>query len=83
MNQPKLLDTVTNLQPISRENLTLLEKDIAYLPEGQVGTIVEVYNREDKNYYLVEFADFAGCEYAMSILKLEEILVLNYELSII
>ncbi|MEO0926204.1 MAG: DUF4926 domain-containing protein [Cyanobacteria bacterium J06643_13] len=83
MNQPKLLNTVTNLQPIFRKKLTLLEKDIAYLPEGQVGTIVEVYNREDKNYYLVEFADFEGCEYAMSILTAEEILVLNYELTTI
>lgn len=53
MNKPKLLDTVTNLQPIPREKLTLLEQDIAYLPKGQVGTIVEVYHREDKNYYLV------------------------------
>ncbi|GAB4539489.1 MAG: hypothetical protein Tsb0014_29970 [Pleurocapsa sp.] len=83
MNQPKLLDTVTNLQSIPREKLTLLERDIAYLPEGQVGTIVEVYSREDKNYYLVEFADLEGCEYTMSILIAEEILVLNYELSIV
>lgn len=83
MSQPKFLDTVTNLQSIPKEKLTLLERDIAYLPEGQVGTIVEVYNREDKNYYLVEFADLEGCEYAMSILTTEEILVLNYELSVV
>lgn len=83
MNKPKLLDTVTNLQSIPREKLTLLEQDIAYLPEGQVGTIVEVYNRENQNYYLVEFADLKGCEYGMATLTAEEILVLNYELSII
>ena len=83
MNKPKLLDTVTNLQPIPREKLTLLEQDIAYLPKGQVGTIVEVYHREDKNYYLVEFADLEGCEYGMATLTAEEILVLNYELSVV
>ncbi len=83
MNKPKLLDTVTNLQIIPRKKLTLLERDIAYLPEGQVGTIVEVYNREDKNYYLVEFADLEGCEYAMATLTTEEILILNYELSVV
>lgn len=83
MNQPKLLDTVTNLQKIPKEKLTLLERDIAYLPEGQVGTIIEVYNREDINYYLVEFADLEGCEYAMATLTAEEILVLNYELSVV
>lgn len=83
MSQPKLLDTVTNLQPIPREKLTLLEKDIAYLPEGQVGTIVEIYHRNDKNYYLVEFADLKGCEYAIATVAAVEVLVLSYELSII
>jgi hypothetical protein len=83
MNQPKLLDTVTNLQSIPKEKLTLLEKDIAFLPKGQVGTIVEVYEREDKNYYLIEFADLEGSEYAMATLTAEEILVLNYELSVV
>jgi hypothetical protein len=83
MNQPKLLDTVTNLQSIPQAKLTLLEKEIAYLPKGQVGTIVEVYKRENKNHYLIEFADLEGCEYAMATLTAEEILVLNYELSIV
>jgi hypothetical protein len=83
MNQPKLLDTVTNLQPIPQAKLTLLEKEITYLPKGQVGTIVEVYKRENKNHYLIEFADLEGCEYAMATLTAEEILVLNYELSVV
>ncbi|MBW4532776.1 MAG: DUF4926 domain-containing protein [Pleurocapsa minor HA4230-MV1] len=83
MNQPKLLDTVTNLQSIPQEKLTLLEREIAYLPKGQVGTIVEVYHRENKNHYLIEFADLEGCEYAMATLTAEEILVLNYELSVV
>jgi hypothetical protein len=84
MNQPKkLLDTVTNLQSIPQAKLTLLEKEIAYLPKGQVGTIVEVYKRENKNHYLIEFADLEGCEYAMATLTAEEILVLNYELSVV
>jgi hypothetical protein len=83
MNKPKLLDMATNLQSIPREKLTLVEKDIPYLPEGQVGTIVEIYNREDNNYYLIEFADLEGYEYAMATLTAEEILVLNYELSVV
>jgi hypothetical protein len=83
MNQPKILDTVTNLQSIPQAKLTLLEKEIAYLPKGQVGTIVEVYQRENKNHYLIEFADLEGCEYAMATLTAEEILVLNYELSVV
>ena len=65
------------------KKLTFLEQDIAYLPEGQVGTIVEVYNQENTNYYLVEFADLQGCEYAMATLTQEEVLVLNYELSVV
>ncbi|MGL6342894.1 MAG: DUF4926 domain-containing protein [Waterburya sp.] len=83
MNQPKLLDTVTNLQSIPQEKLALLEREIAYLPKGQVGTIVEVYNQEHENRYLIEFADLEGCEYAMATLTAEEILVLNYELSVV
>jgi hypothetical protein len=83
MNKPKLLDMVTNLQSIPKEKLTLVEQDISHLPEGQVGTIVEIYNREDNNYYLIEFADLEGCEYAMATLTAKEILVLNYELSVV
>jgi hypothetical protein len=37
----------------------------------------------DKNYYLIEFADLEGFEYAMATLTAEEILVLNYELSVV
>ena len=83
MNQPKLLDTVTNLQQIPRDKLTLIERDIAYLPEGQVGTVVEVYHQQEKTRYLIEFADTQGCEYAIATLTAEEILVLSYELSVV
>ncbi|MHC5720950.1 MAG: DUF4926 domain-containing protein [Nostoc sp.] len=52
------------------------------LPSGQVGTIVEVYEQEEKYHYLVEFADTQGCEYAMATLRADEILVLHYDLAI-
>ncbi|WP_228014567.1 DUF4926 domain-containing protein [Fortiea sp. LEGE XX443] len=51
------------------------------LPNGQVGTIVEVYEERDETNYLVEFADTQGCEYAMAVLKINEILVLHYDLA--
>ncbi len=84
MNQIKLFDTVTNLNPISFERLTLVEPDyssISYLPKGQVGTIVEIYQQTEEPSYLVEFCDTQGREYAMATLKANEILVLHYELS--
>ncbi|MGK7873346.1 MAG: DUF4926 domain-containing protein [Xenococcaceae cyanobacterium] len=86
MNKPKFLDTVTNLNPIPLEKLTLVEpeyRSIPNLPRGQVGTIVEVYDRGEECQYLVEFADPQGCEYAMAVLKADEILALNYELNIV
>ncbi len=86
MSQLQLLDTVTNLQPIPSERLTLIEDvytPIDYLPQGQVGTIVEVYDHNQEVHYLVEFADTQGCEYAMATLKTQELLVLHYELSLV
>ncbi|BDI16653.1 hypothetical protein ANSO36C_24550 [Nostoc cf. commune SO-36] len=83
MNKIKLLDTIATLKPIPIERLQLVEEDytsIESLPSGQVGTIVEVY--EQKEYYLVEFADTQGCEYAMATLRADEILVLHYDLAI-
>jgi len=83
-NQPKLLDTVAILNNLLIERLTLVEPDyssINYLPSGLVGTIVEVYQQEQNNHYLVEFADSQGQEYAIAILKPDEFLVLQYELA--
>ncbi|WP_315789502.1 DUF4926 domain-containing protein [Fischerella sp. JS2] len=83
MTKLKLLDTVATLNPVSIEQLTLVEADdtaIESLPRGQVGTIVEVY--EEDCHYLVEFADTQGCEYAMAILKADELFVLHYDLAV-
>jgi len=85
MKNLKLLDTVAILKPVSIERLTLVEaeyRSLSSLPTGQVGTIVEVYDTGEESQYLVEFADNQGCEYAMAILKEDEILVLHYELTV-
>jgi hypothetical protein len=85
MKTIQLFDTVTNIKPIIQERLTLVEpnyQSIQSLPSGQVGTIVEVYNEVNPCQYLVEFADTQGREYAMATLKVDEILVLHYELTI-
>ncbi len=79
----KSLDTIANISPIPIERLTLVEPEsqsIAYLPTGQVGTIVEIYGEESPQY-LVEFADLQGREYAMAILQNSEVLAIHYELS--
>ncbi len=84
MKKAKLLDTVATLKTISIERLQLVEEDytsIESLPTGQVGTIVDVYEKEE-DHYLVEFADTQGCEYAMATLRADEILVLHYDLAI-
>ena len=81
----KLLDYVAILKPVSNTRLTLVEPEyasISSLPVGLVGTIVEVYDTEKECQYLVEFADSQGIEYAMAILKADEILVLHYELAV-
>ena len=78
-----LLDTVANLKPIPVERLTLVEPEyqsVQYLPMGQVGTIVEIYDG-DLPRYLIEFSDLQGREYAMALLKADEVLALHYELS--
>jgi hypothetical protein len=85
MKKFKLLDSVALLNPVSIERLTLLEQDytsIKSLPSGQVGTIVEVYEQGEEYYYLVEFADTKGREYAMATLKADEFLLLQYELTV-
>lgn len=83
MTAPQSLDTVATIHPIPANRLTLIEPDyqsIQYLPVGQVGTVVEIYEDETP-HYLVEFADLQGREYAMAILQANEILSLHYELS--
>jgi hypothetical protein len=76
------LDTVANLMPIARDRLTLIEPEfdsIQQLPMGQVGTVLEIYEGECL-CYLVEFADLEGREYAMAVLRPDEVLPLHYEL---
>ncbi|MBD2020669.1 DUF4926 domain-containing protein [Leptolyngbya sp. FACHB-36] len=84
MMNHKLLDTVATLKPISINLLTLVEPEyqsIQNLSIGQVGTIVQIYEA-DQFQYLVEFADVQGREYAMAILRADEILALHYELTL-
>ncbi|MDJ0578820.1 DUF4926 domain-containing protein [Crocosphaera sp.] len=79
------LDTVAIIRPIAKERLTLVEPEyesVKSLPSGQVGTVVEVYEREGEKHYLVEFSDNQGQEYAMAILKEHELLVLHYTLEV-
>ncbi|MEZ2225093.1 DUF4926 domain-containing protein [Microcoleus sp.] len=81
----RLLDSVAILKPISNTRLTLVEPEyesVSSLPVGLVGTIVEVYDTGKECQYLVEFSDSQGIEYAMAILKADEILVLQYELAV-
>ena len=85
MKTINLLDTVANLKEISAERLTLVESeysDIQNLPSGQIGTVVEIYEKAGEKYYLVEFADNNGVEYAMAILKVDELLVLHDDLQV-
>lgn len=85
MKKFKLLDTVALLNPVSIERLSLVESDytsINSLPSRQVGTIVEVYEETEEYHYLVEFADTQGREYAMATLKADELLLLQYELTV-
>lgn len=78
------MDSVAIFKPISNTQLALVVApeyaSISSLPVGLVGTIIEVYDTGKECQYLVEFADSQGIEYAMAMLKAEEILVLQYEL---
>ncbi|MEG4392195.1 DUF4926 domain-containing protein [Microcoleus sp. BROC3] len=81
----RVLDSIAILKPISNTRLALVEPEyasISSLPVGLVGTIVEVYDTGKECQYLVEFADSKGSEYAMAMLKADEILVLQYELAV-
>ncbi len=80
-----LLDTVAIIYSIAKKRLTLVEPEfmsIESLPSGQVGTVVEVYERGGEKQYLVEFADSQGREYAIAILREDELLVLHDELEV-
>ena len=77
-----LLDSVAILKPISNTRLALVRLEyasISSLPFGLVGTIIEVYDTGKECQYLVECAEGQGIEYAMAMLKADEILVLQYE----
>ncbi|MGB7085237.1 MAG: DUF4926 domain-containing protein [Phormidesmis sp.] len=52
------------------------------MPIGQVGTVVEIYERNNP-HHLVEFADLQGCEYVTAVLRTDEVLALHYELSVV
>lgn len=81
----RLLDSIAIIKPISNTRLALLEPEyasISSLPVGLVGTIIELYDTGNECQYLVEFADSQGIEYAMAMLKADEILVLQYELAV-
>lgn len=83
MTTLKSLDTVVTINPISVDRLLLVEPDyraIPFLPVGQVGTIVEIYEG-DIPHYLVEFADLKGREYAMAVLQPDEVMAIHYELN--
>jgi Domain of unknown function (DUF4926) len=76
-----LLDTVAVLTSLNADRLLQVESDAIArlpLPIGLVGTVVEVY--AESQQYLVEFADARVCEYAMSILSADELLVVHLEL---
>ena len=81
----RLLDSVAILKPISNTRLALVGLEyasISSVPVGLVGTIIEVYDTGKECEYLVEFADSQGIEYAMAMLKADEILFLQYELAL-
>ncbi len=80
-----ILDSVALTLPVDKERLTLVEPEyqsIESLPSGQVGTIVEIYQDNNEQQYLVEFSDNQGREYAMAILKEAELLVLHFEVQL-
>lgn len=83
MTAPNLLDTVAILANIPANRLQLVETEytsLPHLPQGLIGTVVEVYQQENIPHYLVKFADEQGREYAMAILQASELLVLHAEL---
>ncbi len=83
MEDIKILDIVALLQPVPMTRLSLVEPEyesLSSLPKGQVGTVVETHYLDEKPYYLVEFSDHQGREYAIAHLTADELLVLHDEL---
>ncbi len=86
MSEIKLFDVIALLKPIPNQRLSLVEpeyNDLEYLPKGQIGTVVEINQLNDQLYYLVDFSDNQGCEYAMARLIADEMLVLHEELQLV
>ena len=79
MIQPKLLDTVAILSPLTNDRLLQVESEMT-LPIGLIGTIVQTY--PETNTYLIEFSDTQGCEYAMAIVPANELLVVHLDLNL-
>jgi hypothetical protein len=78
-----MYDIVALLKPIHSNLLTLVEPEyqsIESLQKGQIVTVVEIDEFESKLYYLIEFSDNNGCEYAMARLTENELLVLQKEI---
>jgi len=67
-NKLKLLDVVALIEDIPEENLQ----------RGQVGTLVEELAPD---VYEVEFSDNLGRAYAMLALRVEQLLLLRYEMA--
>lgn len=65
-------------EPIALLDVVALTEDVPEkgLVRGQVGTIVEVY---EPGAYEVEFADNDGHTYAMTSLKVDQLLVLHHQ----
>jgi hypothetical protein len=82
MRQPKLLDVVALLQPLTFEALELIDEryDLSSgLPAGTVGTVVEVFSQPlAPPAFLVEFSDSQGCGYAFATVPADTLLVLHY-----
>ncbi|MGD9564222.1 MAG: DUF4926 domain-containing protein [Pyrinomonadaceae bacterium] len=67
MSKIKLLDVVALTEDVPEERLY----------EGQVGTVVEVYNNGEA--FEVEFIDREGKTYALTTLEPRQLLALHYE----
>ena len=66
MNNFKLFDVVAIIKDLPEENLL----------QGQVGTIVEVYNEGEA--FEVEFVDKDGQTYGLLALRPEQLMLLHY-----
>lgn len=82
--KPKMLAQIATLKPILAERLALLDleyKSITCLPPGLIGKIISIYDNGENAYYLIEFTNSKGHEYAMVALSHDEFVVLQYEVN--